>query len=96
MASPASDRIGLRLAGPGLEHRWPGRQLPSEGAVRGAVQVPPDGQPIILGVDHPVTGGYPVIGVVIDADTDRIAQVRGGQQLRLIWASGPGRHRDGH
>lgn len=96
MASPASDRIGLRLAGLGLEHRWPGRQLPSEGAVRGAVQVPPDGQPIILGVDHPVTGGYPVIGVVIDTDTDRIAQVRGGQQLRLVWASGPGRHRDGH
>ena len=92
MASPASDRIGLRLAGPRLEHRWPGRQLPSEGAVRGSVQVPPDGQPIILGVDHPVTGGYPVIGVVIDADTDGLAQLRPGQPVRFIWAPRP--HRD--
>ena len=92
LTSPRSDRVGVRLAGPGITHRWPGRQLPSEGAVRGALQVPPDGQPIILGVDHPVTGGYPVIGVVIDADTDGLAQLRPGQPVRFIWAPRP--HRD--
>ena len=92
LTSPRSDRVGVRLAGPGITHRWPGRQLPSEGAVRGAVQVPPDGQPIILGADHPVTGGYPVIGVVIDADTDGLAQLRPGQPVRFIWAPRP--HRD--
>ena len=83
--SEHSDRVGLRLVGPALVHRWPGRQLPSEGATRGAIQVPPNGQPVILGPDHPVTGGYPVIGVVIDADTDRAAQLRPGQPVRLQW-----------
>ena len=85
VASDRSDRVGVRLIGPPLELRWPGRQLPSEGAVRGAIQVPPTGQPVILGTDHPVTGGYPVIGVVIDADTDRLAQVRPGQPVRFRW-----------
>ena len=61
-----SDRVGMRLVGMPLEYRWPDRQLPSEGATRGAIQVPPNGFPVILGPDHPVTGGYPVIGVVID------------------------------
>jgi biotin-dependent carboxylase-like uncharacterized protein len=84
--SERSDRVGVRLTGTALEHRWPGRQLPSEGAVRGAIQVPPDGQPVILGADHPVTGGYPVIGVVTDADTDRLAQLRPGQPIRLRWS----------
>ncbi|MBJ7399515.1 biotin-dependent carboxyltransferase family protein [Mycolicibacterium sp.] len=86
VASERSDRVGIRLVGPALEHRWPGRQLPSEGAVRGAIQVPPDGRPVILGADHPVTGGYPVIGVVVDADTDALAQVRPGQSVRLRWS----------
>lgn len=81
-----ADRVGVRLAGPRLIHRRPDRQLPSEGTTRGAIQVPPNGQPVILGPDHPVTGGYPVIGVVTDADTDRIAQVRPGQIVRLRWA----------
>lgn len=81
-----SDRIGMRLAGPTLIHRDPDRQLPSEGTTRGAIQVPPNGQPVILGPDHPVTGGYPVIGVVTDADTDRIAQARPGQIIHLRWA----------
>jgi biotin-dependent carboxylase-like uncharacterized protein len=86
VTSERSDRVGIRLVGLALEHRWPGRQLPSEGAVRGAIQVPPDGQPVILGADHPVTGGYPVIGVVTDADTDRLAQLRPGQPIRLRWS----------
>ena len=54
----------------------------------GAIQVPPSGQPVILGPDHPVTGGYPVIGVVIDADTDSLAQ---GPASRYGWC-GHGRH----
>lgn len=86
VASERSDRIGVRLSGPPLRHRWPDRQLPSEGTTRGAVQVPPDGRPVILGPDHPVTGGYPVIGVLVDADHDSLAQVRPGQPVRLHWS----------
>jgi len=84
-ASDLCDRVGVRLAGPPLRLRWPDRQLPSEGAARGAIQVPPGGQPVILGPDHPVTGGYPVIGVVADSDLDTLAQLRPGQQVRLRW-----------
>lgn len=83
--SERSDRVGVRLVGPPLQHRWPDRQLASEGVTRGAIQVPPNGQPVILGPDHPTTGGYPVIGVIIDADTDRVGQLRPGQPVRLHW-----------
>ncbi|CAN5339656.1 5-oxoprolinase/urea amidolyase family protein [soil metagenome] len=85
-ATERSDRVGMRLAGTPMRHRWPERQLPSEGATRGAIQVPPNGQPVILGPDHPVTGGYPVAGVIVDADIDKIAQVRPGQPVRLHWS----------
>lgn len=85
VVSEHSDRVGVRLAGPPLARRRPERELPSEGAVRGAVQIPPSGLPVILGPDHPVTGGYPVIGVVLDADTDAVAQLRPGQSLALRW-----------
>ena len=88
VASDRSDRVGIRLTGRPLEYRWSERQLPSEGATRGAIQVPPSGHPVILGPDHPVTGGYPVIGVIIDADTDTVAQIRPGQTVRLRW-TGP-------
>ena len=81
-----SDRVGVRLTGPPLQYRWPQRQVPSEGTTRGAVQVPPNGQPVILGPDHPVTGGYPVVGVLVDSDTDVVTQLRPGQPLRLRWA----------
>ncbi|MCV7344834.1 biotin-dependent carboxyltransferase family protein [Mycolicibacterium rhodesiae] len=87
VATDRSDRVGMRLTGRPLTYRWPDRQLPSEGATRGAIQVPPNGQPVILGPDHPVTGGYPVIGVVTDADTDRVAQIRAGQAVRLRWTT---------
>ena len=81
-----SDRVGMRLVGMPLEYRWPDRQLPSEGATRGAIQVPPNGFPVILGPDHPVTGGYPVIGVITEADLDRVGQARPGQTIRLHWS----------
>jgi len=85
-ASERGDRVGIRLVGRPLQHRHPGRQLPSEGTTRGAIQVPPNGLPVILGPDHPVTGGYPVIGVVIARDLDTLAQVRPGQTVRLRWS----------
>jgi biotin-dependent carboxylase-like uncharacterized protein len=85
VVSERSDRVGVRLTGPPLHHRWPDRQLPSEGATRGSIQIPPNGEPVILGPDHPITGGYPVIGVVIDADTDTLVQLRPGQRVRLHW-----------
>lgn len=80
VAGSDSNRIGLRLDGPALE-RVGQEELPTEGMVRGSVQVPPSGPPTILLADHPVTGGYPVIGVVVDADVDRAAQVRPGQAI---------------
>ncbi|ORA63029.1 biotin-dependent carboxyltransferase family protein [Mycobacteroides franklinii] len=86
IVSDRSDRVGTRLIGKPLELRDPARQLPSEGVVRGAIQVPPGGQPVILGPDHPVTGGYPVIGVITDHDVDLAAQVRPGQSVRFYWS----------
>jgi allophanate hydrolase subunit 2 len=79
--SPASDRVGMRLAGPRLA--WTGAEPASQGVLPGALQLPPDGQPIILGWDGPVTGGYPVIGGVIGADLGRLAQIRPGETVRL-------------
>ena len=86
MVSERSDRVGMRLKGRPLAHRDPGRQLASEGATRGAIQVPPNGLPVILGPDHPVTGGYPVVGVIADRSIDTIAQLRPGQPVRLHWS----------
>ncbi|MBV9822419.1 MAG: biotin-dependent carboxyltransferase family protein, partial [Actinobacteria bacterium] len=85
---PDSDRIGTRLAGPELRvlpgfERLAG-ELPSEPTLPGAVQVPPDGQPIVLGPDAPVTGGYPVVGVLAAADLDLLAQLRPGAVLRFV------------
>nr|WP_276313842.1 biotin-dependent carboxyltransferase family protein [Solihabitans fulvus] len=76
------DRVGMRLAGPPLERARTG-ELPSEGMVRGALQVPPSGQPTLFLADHPLTGGYPVIAVLADRDIDRAAQARPGQRLRF-------------
>ena len=81
-ASGRSDRVGTRLEGVALE-RAREDELPSEGLVRGAVQVPPSGAPVLFLADHPVTGGYPVVAVVLDADVDRAAQVRPGQRVRF-------------
>ncbi|MEP7090774.1 MAG: biotin-dependent carboxyltransferase family protein [Nocardioidaceae bacterium] len=81
-----SNRVGMRLAGGIVRHRDVERQLPSEGTWRGAVQVPPSGEPVLFLADHPVTGGYPVVAVVRDGDVDRAAQVRPGQRLRFSWS----------
>jgi allophanate hydrolase subunit 2 len=82
VVSPASNRTGLRLTGPKLRRLRPG-ELPSEGMATGSLQVSHDGQPILLMADHPTTGGYPVIAVVIAADIGRAAQLRPGQQIRF-------------
>lgn len=79
---PDSDRIGLRLDGPALPRSRAG-ELPSEPTLPGALQVPPDGRPIVLGPDAPVTGGYPVLAVLDDADLDRAAQRRPGDAVRF-------------
>jgi len=86
-ASERSNRVGMRLVGGQIPHREDAGQLPSEGAYRGAVQVPPSGEPVLFLADHPVTGGYPVVAVVVDADVDRAAQVRPGQGVRFRWVS---------
>jgi biotin-dependent carboxylase-like uncharacterized protein len=80
--SPDSDRVGLRLAGPRLD-RARTDELPSEGLVPGAVQVPPDGAPVLFLVDHPVTGGYPVLAVVTTDDLPAAAQLRPGDRVRF-------------
>jgi biotin-dependent carboxylase-like uncharacterized protein len=81
--SPDSNRIGLRLLGPPLERAKEG-ELPSEGMVLGAVQVPPDGRPVIFLADHPTTGGYPVIGVVPAASLPGAAQSPPGTPVRFV------------
>lgn len=82
-----ADRIGVRLDGPALDRAtaYRGRELPSEPLVRGAVQVPADGQPVVFGADHPVTGGYPVVAVLTEASSDALAQAAPGTGLRLRW-----------
>ncbi len=85
--SHAANRIGLRLEGPGLERLRSGELL-SEGLAPGAIQVPPDGQPILLLADHPTTGGYPVIAVVHSASLRFAAQLRPGRRLRFSAEAG--------
>ncbi len=77
-----SNRIGLRLDGPPVARKHEG-ELPSEGTVRGALQIPPSGLPVLFLADHPVTGGYPVIAVVVSADLDRAAQLPPGSVVRF-------------
>ncbi|MFE7902041.1 biotin-dependent carboxyltransferase family protein [Streptomyces sp. NPDC057424] len=81
--SSASNRIGLRTEGPPLARALPG-ELPSEGMVLGAVQVPPDGRPVVFLADHPTTGGYPVIAVVRSADLPAAAQAVPGTPVRFV------------
>jgi len=75
-----SNRIGIRLDGPSLD-RAGTDELTSEPTLPGALQVPPDGRPILFGPDAPVTGGYPVIAVVRDDEFDAAAQLRPGDPV---------------
>jgi allophanate hydrolase subunit 2 len=82
-----SNRIGVRLAAP--EHGQPlmrarRDELPSEGTVAGSLQVPPDGNPVLFLADHPVSGGYPVIAVVVPEDLPVAAQLPPGHCVRFV------------
>jgi biotin-dependent carboxylase-like uncharacterized protein len=87
----SSDRVGVRLDGPPLERAAEHRnvELPSEGLVTGAVQVPPDGRPVVFLTDHPTTGGYPVVGVVDPAALPALAQARPGSAVAFRPVSSP-------
>ncbi|MBT2521979.1 5-oxoprolinase/urea amidolyase family protein [Arthrobacter sp. ISL-28] len=91
LVTEQSNRIGVRLApadsssseaGRPLERSREG-ELPSEGAVAGALQVPPNGHPVLFLADHPVTGGYPVIAVVVPEDLPDAAQLPPGHRVRF-------------
>jgi allophanate hydrolase subunit 2 len=86
--SPDSNRVGVRLIGPVLARTGSrvAEELPSEPLVRGAVQLPPSGQPVVFGPDHPTTGGYPVVAVLTGAASDQLSQCRPGDQVLLRWA----------
>jgi biotin-dependent carboxylase-like uncharacterized protein len=86
--TPDSNRVAARLSGPAL-HRSVAAELPSQGLVRGAVQVPPSGELVAFLADHPVTGGYPVIAVLTEAAADRLAQCRPGAVVRFRDAAAP-------
>jgi len=77
-----SDRMGLRLKGP-LLRRVADGEITTEGISLGAIQVPPDGEPIILFVEHPTTGGYPKIANVISADLHRVGQLRPRDEINF-------------
>ena len=81
--SPSSDRRGLRLQGPALALACRS-DIPPEGTAPGAVQVPRDGLPIVLGPDRPVTGGYAKIATVVPADFPLLAQARPGTAVRFV------------
>jgi antagonist of KipI len=76
--APESDRVGCRLQGPRLAHRG-AAEIVTDGMVPGCVQVPPDGQPIVMMAGGPTTGGYPKIATVVSADLPTLAQLLPGQ-----------------
>ncbi|MGZ3141851.1 5-oxoprolinase subunit C family protein [Lentzea chajnantorensis] len=80
--SDRGNRVGVRLRGTVLNRR--DGEIPSEGMITGAVQVPPDGQPVVFLNDHPTTGGYPVIGVVDSAHLRFLGQARPGTTVRFL------------
>jgi antagonist of KipI len=93
--SARSDRVGIRLDGPALPFAAEGSgELVSLPMVIGAVQVPPDGRPIVLSVDAPTVGGYPVAAVVVEADLPVLGQLRPGDTVRFAWVDAhTARHR---
>ncbi|MGC5394713.1 biotin-dependent carboxyltransferase family protein [Streptomyces sp. DT20] len=85
--SAQSNRIGLRTEGPELARVRQG-ELPSEGMVLGAIQIPPDGRPVVFLNDHPTTGGYPVVGVVPESALAGAARVAPGTVVRFVRTAG--------
>ncbi|ERE04924.1 biotin-dependent carboxyltransferase family protein [Pseudogulbenkiania ferrooxidans] len=83
--TPRSNRMGYRLVGPALSLSEP-VEMPSHGALPGLIQLPPDGQPIVLMADAQATGGYPRLGMVVAADLWQLGQARLGSQLHFIKA----------
>ena len=77
-----ADRTAVRLDGPAIHA--PGPEIASMGLPEGAIQLPPDGRPIVMLADRPVTGGYPVPWVVIGADVGRIARLRPGSAVTFV------------
>jgi allophanate hydrolase subunit 2 len=75
--------MGLRLEGPPIDRIRPADIVP-EGLAAGSIQVPADGQPIILAADRPVTGGYTKIATVVSADLARVGQAKPGDRLRFV------------
>ncbi len=82
LVTPQSNRVGMRLDGTPLKRTREG-ELPSEGTMAGALQIPPAGLPVLFLADHPITGGYPVIGVVRDEHLDLAAQIPIGGKIRF-------------
>jgi len=80
--SPQSDRMGMRLIGPTIEHKGVADIL-SSGVVPGTIQITGDGKPIILLNDAQTTGGYTRIGCIVQSDLDRLAQAKPGDLLRF-------------
>lgn len=80
--TPASDRMGYRLQGERLQLIQE-QSLLSAGLSRGSIQLPPNGQPIVLMADHQTTGGYPILGQVIQADWPKLAQKGPGQSFQF-------------
>ena len=86
IVGPQSNRVGLRLQAPDGEaplSRERAGELPSEGTVTGTVQVPAHGLPVVFGPDRPVTGGYPAIATVVEADLDLLGQLVPGDRVRF-------------
>jgi biotin-dependent carboxylase-like uncharacterized protein len=81
--SAQSNRVGLRLEGPSPLGREVQGELPSEGTVAGALQVPPSGQPVLFLADHPLTGGYPVIACVASHHLRLAGQLPVGAEVRF-------------
>ena len=82
IVSKLSDRMGMRLEGPKIENIV-NTNIKSEGLLKGVIQVPGDGNPIIMLSDHGTIGGYPKIGVVVSADYDRLVQISPGSKIKF-------------
>ncbi|MCK6683718.1 MAG: biotin-dependent carboxyltransferase family protein [Thermoanaerobaculia bacterium] len=91
--TPECDRTGIRLEGPRLVHSRPA-DIPSEGVLRGAVQVPGSGEAVILGPDQPVTGGYTKIAQILEQDLGQLAYLLPGDTVRFEPRTFPHKHVD--